>query len=207
MPWEESDVMEQRYRCVELWRDDGESVTRLASRHEWALADEVERHIAELGKQIRLSIGQIGYVRLLKSMPGVGEILAATIWMEIGNVARFATPERLAAYAGLTPTVHASGGKTQLGRTSAVANHHLKWAFVEAANCVVMHRHRFAQRHVVNLYDRLREAKGHSKAAVAMGRHLAEASWWILSKKQAYREPAPAAAATSLAAANSMSSS
>ena len=32
MPWEESDVMEQRYRCVELWRDDGESVTELAER-------------------------------------------------------------------------------------------------------------------------------------------------------------------------------
>jgi transposase InsO family protein len=32
MPWEVSGVMEQRYRCVELWRDDGESVTELASR-------------------------------------------------------------------------------------------------------------------------------------------------------------------------------
>lgn len=182
-------------------------MTRLATRHEWALVDEVERHIAELEKQIRLSIGQIGYVRLLKTMPGVGEILAATIWLEIGDVSRFATAERLAAYAGLTPTVHASGGKVHLGRTSAVANHYLKWAFVEAANCVVMHKHRFPGRHVVELYDRLRAAKCHSKAAVAVGRHMAEASWWILSKKQVYREPAPAAAATAVAAANSMSSS
>lgn len=181
--------------------------TRIATRHEWALVDEVEQHIAELEKQIRLTISQIGYVRLLKSMPGVGEILAATIWLEIGEVSRFATAERLAAYAGLTPTVHASGGKLRLGRTSAVANHYLKWAFVEAANCVVMNRHRMGNRHVLALYDRLRAGKGHSKAAVAVGRHLAEASWWILTRKQVYREPAPAAAATSVAGANSMSSS
>ncbi len=181
--------------------------TRLATRHEWQLVDEVEGHIAELEKQIRLSIGQIGYVRLLKTMPGVGEILAATIWLEIGDVSRFAVAERLAAYAGLTPAVHASGGKTHLGRCSKVANHFLKWAFVEAAACVVMHKPRFAGRHVVDLYDRLCVAKGHSKAAVAVGRHLAEASWWILTKKQAYREPAPVAAAHPLAVANSMSSS
>jgi transposase len=167
--------------------------TRIATRHEWALVDEVERHIEELEKQIRLSIGQIGYVRLLKSMPGVGDILAATIYLEIGDVTRFASAAHLAAYAGLTPTVHASGGKMHLGRTSAVANHFLKWAFVEAANCMVMNKHRLQGRHVVELYERLCKAKCHGKAAVAVGRHLAEASWWILTKKQQYREPAPAA--------------
>jgi transposase len=63
---------------------------------------------------------------------------SATIYLGIGDVTRFASPERLAIYAGLTPTVHASGGKVRLGRTSAMANHYLKWAFVEAANCIVM---------------------------------------------------------------------
>jgi transposase len=181
--------------------------TRLATRHEWALVDEVEKHIAELEKQIRLTIGQIGYVRLLKSMPGVGEILAATIWLEIGDETRFTSADRLASYAGLTPTVHASGGKMHLGRTSPVANHYLKWAFVEAANCVVMQKHRFQGQHVLELYERLRKAKCHGKAAVAVGRHLAESSWWILNKKQTYREPAPAAGAAKAECSKSMSSS
>ena len=108
---------------------------------------------------------------------------------------RFTSAAHLAAYAGLTPTVHASGGKMHLGRTSAVANHFLKWAFVEAANCMVMNKHRLQGRHVVELYERLCKAKCHGKAAVAVGRHLAEASWWILTKKQPYREPAPATGA------------
>ena len=154
--------------------------TRLSTRHEWQLVDEVEEHIAALEARIRLGIGQLGWVRLLKTLPGVGSILSATIFLEIGDVRRFPSSARLASYAGLTPTVQASGGKVYLGRTSPVANHYLKWAFVEAANCIVMQKHHYSGNHVVHLYDRLR------------ARHLAEASWWMLTKKQAYREPAPA---------------
>jgi transposase len=171
--------------------------TRIATRHEWALIDEVEQHIQELEKRLRLGLGQLGCVRLLRSLPGVGEILSAAIYLEIGDVRRFGSAAQLASYAGLTPTVQASGGKTRMGPTSPMANHYLKWAFVEAANCIVLHKHRFAGRHVVQLYERLRAAKNHGKAAVAVARHLAEASWWILHKQQTYREPAPASRSSS----------
>jgi transposase len=150
-----------------------------------------------LEKRIRLGIGQLGYVRLLQTMPGVGAILGATIYLEIGDVNRFATAQQLASYAGLTPTVWASGGKMRLGRTSSMANHCLKWAFVEAANCVVMQQKHYEGRHVLELYRRLKSAKCHGKAVVAVARHLAEASWWMLRKKQAYREPAPASMSSS----------
>jgi len=171
--------------------------TRLATRHEWDLVDTIERHIGELEKQIRGSIGQIGYVRLLKSLPGVGEILSATIYLEIGDVTRFPSCDRLASYAGLTPTVYASGGKSRLGHTSPVCNHYLKWAFVEAANAIVMRKALYAGTHAVQLYERLQKSKGHGKAATAVARHLAEASWWMLTKKQPYREPAPASTSSS----------
>ena len=71
--------------------------TRLATRHEWALVDQVEAHIRELEIRIRLDIGQLGYVRLLKTLPGVGEILAATIYLEIGEVGRFGQAGQLAS--------------------------------------------------------------------------------------------------------------
>jgi transposase len=84
--------------------------TRRATLHEWELLDAVEKHIGELETRICSSIGCIGWVRLLKSLPGVGEILGATIHLEIGDVKRFPTAAHLASYAGLVPTVHASGG-------------------------------------------------------------------------------------------------
>lgn len=171
--------------------------TRLATRHEWELVEQIEKHIEELEKRIRLGIGQLGYVRLLKTLPGVGKILSAAIYLEIGDVRRFPTAEHLASYAGLTPTVHASGGKMRLGKISRMANHYLKWAFVEAANCIVMQKHRYLGHHVLELYERLRSHKNHGKAAVAVARHLAEASWWMLKHKQGYREPAPASKSSS----------
>jgi hypothetical protein len=63
---------------------------------------------------------------------------------------------------------------------------------VEAANCVVMQKHRYQDTHVVQLYERLPASKNHGNAAAAVARHLAEASWWMLTKRQVYREPVPA---------------
>jgi transposase len=171
--------------------------TRHAAIQEWELLDEVEARIAVLELRIKERIGSIGYTRLLKTLPGVGEILGATIYLEIGDVKRFPTAAHLASYAGLVPTVYASGGKTWMGHTPPTANHFLKWAFIEAANCVVRHQKKYALAHVTALYQRLKPQKGHAKASVALARHLAEASWWMLSKHQVYREPAPAAIASS----------
>lgn len=171
--------------------------TRIASLHEWELLDFLEAQIAALEERIRERIASVGWVRLLKTLPGIGTILGCTIYLEIGEVGRFATPEKLASYAGLVPTVHASGGKLWQGPTPPSANHFLKWAFVEAANVIVAHQKQWPQRHVVLLYQRLRAAKCHGKAATAVARHLAESSWWILTKKQPYREPAPATLSSS----------
>jgi transposase len=167
--------------------------TRLATKQEWEILDEIEFRIGRLEERIQESIGKVGWVRLLKSLPGVGEILGATIHLEIGDVKRFPTAAHLAAYAGLVPTVHSSGGKTHFGPTSKQANHYLKWAFTEAANCTVMHRDKYCKQHVGQLYERLKERKCHGKAATAVARHLAESSWWILTKKQEYRAPHAAA--------------
>jgi len=166
--------------------------TRHASIQEWELLDEIENHIRTLELRIQERVGSIGHTRLLKTLPGVGQILSATLYLEIGEVKRFPSAAHLASYAGLVPTVHASGGKAWLGHTPPSANHYLKWAFIEAANCVVRHRKKYVLAHVIRLYERLQPPKGHAKAAVAVARHLAEASWWMLTKQQAYREPAPA---------------
>lgn len=171
--------------------------TRFATAQEWQMLDQIERHIERLEVRIREGICKLGWVRLLKTLPGVADILGATIHLEIGDVRRFPTGAHLAAYAGLVPTVHSSGGKTHYGPTSRQANHYLKWAFIEAANATVMHRDKYGEQHVGQLYQRLKERKCHGKAATAVARHLAESSWWILKKKQEYRAPHAGAVSSS----------
>jgi transposase len=173
--------------------------TREATTREWQIVDELEQHIDELDVRIRERVGRLGWSRLLKTLPGVGDILGATIFLEIGKVGRFPSPQHLASYAGLVPLVHASGGKTFFGPTAKKSNHYLRWAFVEAANVIATRQKQpaWAERHVMRQYLKLRASKGHNKAAVAVARHLAESAWWILTKAQPYREPRPVAASMS----------
>ena len=68
-------------------------------------------------------------------------------------------------------------------------NRYLKWALVEASNIVMINQSLWTDRHVVQLYQRIKERKGHAKAVVAVARQLAEAAYWILKKNEPYKEP------------------
>ena len=127
----------------------------------------------------------------LKTLPGVGDILAVVIWSEIGTLERFSRAERLASYCGLVPREHSSGGKIRFGAVRRDVNVYLKWAFIEAANSALLNAERCGYDHISRLYQRIKTRRGHGKAKVAVARHLAEASFWMLNKGESYREPVP----------------
>lgn len=129
---------------------------------------------------------------LLDSLPCVGPILSAVLALEIGDVRRFSGPDRLVSYAGLVPVARESADWKRKDRCPRDCNVYLKWAYVEAANLISTHRRceDWKQRHTVKLYERIRQStKMHGKAIVAVARHLAEASYWILTKQEIYQEP------------------
>jgi transposase len=152
--------------------------------------DLLDSQVGELEKRIEQLVPRLPAIELLRTLPGIGPILSAVMALEIGDVGRFASGERLASYSGTTPRVISSGDKTRYGRLRADVNRYLKWAFVEAANSVAVHRGHYPQRHVTRLYERLRARRGHAKAVGAVARHLAEAAWHVLSRNQPYRDPA-----------------
>jgi transposase len=163
--------------------------TRCCLKDEMKLLEDLEIYQWQTEKRLADVLEPRPEVTLLQTMPGIGPILSAVIWFEIGDIGRFTSAERLASYAGVVPRVHASGGKVRHGGTRNDVNHYLKCAYVEAANVIARWRHRHSERHTVNLYERIRAKKGHGKAAVAVARHLAEASYWILVKKEKYKDP------------------
>jgi transposase len=150
--------------------------------------DQVECVIGKLERQMAKVFQPTPEINLLKSLPGVGKILSVVIALEIGDIRRFPWADRLASYAGTVPRVHASGGKTCYGRTRPDVNHYLKWAYIEAGNSVAVHRKYYPYRHVTQLYTRIRTRRGHPQAVGAVGRHLAEATYWMLTKNEPYRE-------------------
>jgi transposase len=162
--------------------------TRFATECQLAQLDELNREIAVLEERMKVVFTETATVRRLRSLPGVGFLLAVVIALEIGDIDRFATAEKLASYAGTTPRVHASGGRVRYGTLRSDVNHYLKWAFAEAGNSIALNHQLWPERHVSSLYRRLRSKKGHAKAIGAVARHLAEASYWILKKEEPYRD-------------------
>jgi len=151
--------------------------------------DMVVSEIERIEKRMKKVFSKTEQVKRLMTLPGIGFILAVAIANEIGDISRFATPQRLASYAGTVPRVHSSGGHTRYGKLRNDVNHYLKWAYSEAGNSTAVNHKRFPSRHTSKLYKRIRERKGHAKAVGAVGRHLAEASFWVLTRNEDYKEP------------------
>jgi transposase len=163
--------------------------SRDAVEQELATLDFLEVQIESAERRLEAVMKVSVEADLLKTLPCVGAVLSMVMMLEIGRVDRFPTAAHLASYAGLVPRVHSSGGHTRMGQVGGNVNRNLKWAFVETANLIVVNQRRLAGTHVVRLYQRIRRAKNHQKAAVAVARHLAEAAWWMLTKLEGYSEP------------------
>ena len=152
------------------------------------ILDFIESKIGQLQEEIKEVFCADQTIKLLMSAPGIGFILATTISLELGDINRFPSSEHFAAYCGLVPCIHSSGGKVRFGPLRSDCNHYLKWAYSEAANCIALNYKRRPYWHVSKLYKRLRQRRNHAIAIGAVARHLAESSYWMLTKGQPYRD-------------------
>jgi transposase len=153
--------------------------------------DVLFEQISALEDRIAERVALTTSIQLLKTLPGVANILAIVIEREIGSIDRFPAAGHLASYSGVVPKVHSSGSKIRYGRLRKQSNRYLKWAFIEAANVVVRHRSHpnWRGKHVSILYERIRRRKGHAVAVGAVARQEAALSW-VLKKGEPYRDPA-----------------
>jgi transposase len=178
------------------WEMLGEAVQKLPPETQFStqrileMLTTLDDQIDALEDRLRGVFEETEEVHLLKTLPGVGFILSVVMAGEIGTIKRFASPECLASYSGTTPRVSSSGGKTRYGGMRTESNQYLKWAFIEAAHGVCLNRSKHPERSLSRIYDRIRARKGHGKAIGAVARNLAEAAFWVLTKKEPYRDPA-----------------
>ena len=96
-----------------------------------------------------------GYAAI-QAIPGVGPVLAAVFVAEIGEVRRFARPQQLCSWAGMTPRHRESDAKVHRGRITKQGNRLVRWAAVEAVQRVSggpvgATRARLAERRGVNI--------------------------------------------------------
>jgi transposase len=124
---------------------------------------------------------------LLDTIPGVAELLALTIAAEIGEISRFAAPEKLVSYGRLAPRVHQSGqARPRSGPLSKSGSRLLGWAAVEAAQQAWRETNPWHE-----LYTDLARRSRHTNAAkAAVARKILIAAWHMLSRNEPFK-PAP----------------
>jgi transposase len=104
---------------------------------------------------------------LLRTVPGVGLLTAMEILLEIGAMSRFSNAEKLAAYAGLTPTQHSSGEKIRLGHITGMGKGNLRGVLTEASWTLIRKDGAMAQK-----YERIKARAGGKRAIVAVAHNL-----------------------------------
>jgi len=118
----------------------------------------------------------------LMQLPGFGVITGMTVLAAIGEIRRFETPGHLASYSGLTPGLDQSGVKLRGKRITKEGRKDLRWAMVEVAQRAVksdpLWKHRF---------NELRRRMHRNQAIVVIAHRLLELVWYVLSRRQPYR--------------------
>ena len=112
-------------------------------------------------------------------------MLAYTIAAEIGDIARFASPKKLAGYTGLCPRVYQSGESDRRGPLAKNGPRYLRWALIEAtihASTHPAYRERYER-----TKQRLGKQRGPKVARVDLARRLAEAIWHMLTRDHSLR--------------------
>jgi transposase len=118
---------------------------------------------------------------LLRSIPGVGKVLALTILYEIHDVHRFDRVQEFASYARLVKCAKESAGKKHGTSGAKMGNVHLKWAFSEAAVLFVRHSAEGKQ-----LLARLEKRFGKGKALSILAHKLGRAVYFMLRRGKAF---------------------
>jgi transposase len=127
-PEDGSQLFSQRGRA---WLDGALSrlppeTARCLSQH-LQILDFLCLQVAALEARIHEQIALTPSMQLLKTLPGVADILAIVIDRDIGTICRFPSAPQFSSYSGTTPRVSSSGGKTRYGRMRMESNQYLKW--------------------------------------------------------------------------------
>jgi len=172
--------------------EDGAGVPELARRVIELLAAqlaEVGRRIAALEAEIAARHKADAVSRRLATIPGIGPLIATALAATVVDPAAFRSGREFAAWLGLVPRQHSTGGKQRLGRISRQGDSYLRRLLIIGAQSVL--RGAKAARSDPWLQGLLAR-RPRLVVAVALANKTARIAWAVMTRQQSYRQAAPA---------------
>jgi len=157
---------------------------------------ELDRQVEELELQIKLWHKGSETSRKLEAIPGIGPITASAIVATVGNATEFKNSRQLAAWLGLVPKQHSSGGKQILLGISKRGDTYLRTLLIHGARAVIRVAENKAEPE--SWLRKLMARRNKNVAAVALANKNARIIWALLAKGKTYEQdytPATKAAA------------
>ena len=169
---------------------------QLTEAQRWVLSqlldqyDRVKEAIAKVEQKIREEVTAAPdpfvseAVKLMDTIPGVGETVAQIIAAEIGvEMSQFPSDRNLSSWAGMCPGNHESAGKRKSGKTTK-GSRYLRVALIEAAWAAARTKNTYLSAQ----YRRFVKRMGKKKALVAVGHSILVIAYHVLNNKCTYQE-------------------
>ena len=154
------------------------AVSREVIEDDLALTGALQAPAGRLGWEVHQQARSGPRVKVFTQLPGAGPLTALVILAEAGGITRFGSARKLAAWAGLTPTVRGPDRTVRHGHLSKQGPAWLRWILCEAAQ-TAKRSPQFAAS-----YQELARRRGKKIAATAVARKLLTRAWHLLTEAE-----------------------
>jgi transposase len=141
----------------------------------------VNERVNTISEEIKAIARHDETARRLMSVPGIGELTASAIVSAVGCPQNFKRGRDLAAWIGLVPAQHSTGGKTKLLGISKRGNPYLRRLLIHGARAAKLHLDRDKDQ-LGPWLNRAEERMPPNKVTVALANKLARITWVILTR-------------------------
>jgi transposase len=155
----------------------------LMATNSWATIEFLKHIIRGIEKRVMSQAKLRKEFTMLLTIPGIGNILALTIMLEVGDIGRFAKVGDYSSYCRCVESKRVSNGKKKGENNKKNGNKYLAWAYVEAAN--------FAKRYCSKAHSFYQSKKAKTKNVVAikaLSNKISRASYYIMRDQVAFDE-------------------
>lgn len=151
------------------------------------ILDDLAEQIKAVEEQVEEMVKDNEDVELLKTIPGVGKIGAATIASYTEDLERFDGDfKRFAAYIGIVPSVHNSNETVHLGHITKHGPQELRTAFVQVALGMIRLSNQTSDWRLIKDYRHKKQEKGSGRAIIALTRKIAKVVFVMLENREPF---------------------